>query len=428
MALTLTTSPATPAFGETVTLLAESSLAADDAVQWELTSVPSKSAMSLGLLVTPPPKVVRILSTPVTFVARSTQRGHRATITRPSGSFVAAGLLAGMSLAIGGTASNDGIVTISAVEPQRLVLGPNDVLVAESIAATLTGTLQDPNRVATNLLVPDVAGEYNVSAYEFLLMDMGPDGQHQKLVSVSTTTIHVGGFVELPIEPVNGHGSTLRLLVVNDTVRGAALVDPKTELARVAALDATVAASVAALVGVAVNSLDAAFIATVNAGCDAYEAHRVLTGAGPVHFVADSTNALLREYAWSIPTAIARLNDWSDKLRKHMETGTSGPAHHDEDDTLNTLQVAPTAKDLGEAVVLLADLRNRVYVRHIPQVDDPDSHRAPDTVNIVAAIASGSLSFAIVKFLDYIAGAVSAAAGESEGIADAQAIYGFRAA
>lgn len=428
MALTLSISPAYPASGEPVTLLAESSLAADDTVQWELTSVPSKSTLATGLLVTPPPKVARTKSAPMSFVARSTQRGHRASITRGSGSFVAEGYLPGMALTISGSTSNDSIVTISAVEAQRLVLGPNDVLTAESATVTLTGSLDDPNRTPVNMLTCDVPGEYTFVAYEYLPLDMGAAGQSLKLVSTSTTTIHVGGYLDLPIEPVNGHGSTLRILVVNETVRGAALINPRTDLARVAALDATVAAAVTALVGVAVGSLDAAFIATVNEGCDAYEAHRVLTGGGPVHGVADSTNALVREYAWSIPTALARLNDWSDKLRKHMEAGTSGATHHDEDDTKNTLQVKPTAQNLGEGVVLLADLRNRVFNRHVAQIDDPDSHRTADTTNDVPPATSGTLSYAVEKYLDYIAAGVSAAAGESEGAADAQALYGFRAA
>lgn len=427
MSLSLSISPVYPAFGEPVTLVGESSLAADDAVQWELTSVPSKSALAAGLLVTPAPKVARTKNTPMSFVARSTQRGHRASITRSSGSFVAEGYLPGMALTISGSASNDSLVTISAVEAQRLVLGPNDVLTAESASVTLTGTLNDPDRTPSNTFVPDVAGEYGFTAMEYLPLDMGPAGQSLKLVSTSTLTVHVGGYLDLPIEPVNGHASTLRILVVNETVRGAALIEPRTELARVAALDTTVAASVTALVGVAVGSLDAEFIETVNLGCAAYEAHRILTGGGPVHGSADTTNVLLREFAWSVPTAIARLNDWSDKLRKHMESGTSGSTHHDEDDTRNTLQVAPTAKALGEATVLLADLRNRVYARHIAQVDDPDSHRTADVTNTVTATALGKVSYAVVQFLDYVAGGVSAATGESEGVADAQAMWGFRA-
>lgn len=295
-------------------------------------------------------------------------------------------------------------------------------------SALSLGKIVDAQGDATQTFTPDVPGEYTVSSAARQEVGGGERGTWVKLLGVESATIHVGGYVELPIVPVNGHGSTLRLLVVNETVRGAELVSPATELARVAALDATVAAAVTAIKGIAVNSLDVDFVSDVNALATAYEAHRVKVGLGSVvHAGADTTNALLREPAYSIPAAIERLNDIADKLGKHQQALSSGGTWHGGgDDTKNTLQVAPKATTLGEATVLKADLRERVYERHRIQVASPSSHGAADSVNFLAPPLP--LPSAIVAYLDFIAtNAPSAASGESEGIADAQAAWGFRA-
>jgi hypothetical protein len=295
-------------------------------------------------------------------------------------------------------------------------------------SALALGKIVDAQGSAVQVFTPDVPGEYTVSAQKRQKVGGGAAGSWIKFLGIETTTVHVGGYVELPIVPTNGHASTLRLLIVNEMVRGASLVSPATELARVAALDATVAAAVTALVGVAVNSLDVEFVTDVNAIAAAYEAHRVLVGGfTAVHAYADTTNALLRETAYSIPSAIDRLNDLAQKLGAHREAGSSGGTWHSGgDDTKNSLQVSPKATSLGEATVLKADLRARSYNRHRTLIASPASHGSADTTNVLSAPLT--LPSAIVAYLDFVAtNAPSAASGESEGIADAQAAWGFRA-
>ena len=289
------------------------------------------------------------------------------------------------------------------------------------------GQIVDAQGVATQLFTGDVAGEYAVVANGYMEIGGGAAGTWRKFLGTETTTIHVGGYVEMPIVPVNGHGSTLRLLIVNDTVRGAELVDPATELARVAALDATVAAAVTALEGVAVNSLDVDFVTDTNTLCAKYLGHIAAYGFGGVHAMADSTNVLLVEAAKSVPAALRRLNDLASKFRGHAESGTAGGGWHSGgDDSKNTLQVAPGAQSLGEAVVLKADLRERCYRRHIAQIADPASHGLADGVNTIADPLP--LPTAIAAYLDFVASnAPSIPAGEGEGIGDAQAAWGFRA-
>ena len=297
-------------------------------------------------------------------------------------------------------------------------------------SALALGQIVDAQDVATQLFTGDVPGEYGVTAAAYMEIGGGAAGTWRKFLGTETTTIHVGGYVEMPIAPVNGHGSTLRLLIVNETVRGAELVSPATELARVAALDATVAAAVTALEGVAVNSLDVDFVTDVNTLATKYEAHRILTSLGGsfVHAVADTSNALLREPVQSVPAAILRLNDIAEKFGAHQQaTSAGGVWHAGGDDNSRVLQVAPKAATLGEATVLKADLRVRCYNRHRTLIASPACHGVSDTNNPMDDPLT--LPAAIVAYLDFIAtNAPSVPAGESEGIGDAQAAWGFRAA
>jgi len=209
-------------------------------------------------------------------------------------------------------------------------------------------------------------------------------------------------------------------------VRAAELANPLTETARLAALDPTVAAAVTALVGVTVANLDVDFVTDVNAMALAYERHRILVGIPNVHNSADSTNAMLREDSASIPAAIARLNDLAQKFTNHRVATSAGGAWHNADDESSTLQVAPGATSLGEAVVLKADLRERGLERHRVIVGASSAHDSADTTNTMSDPLP--LPSAIVAFLDYVAAASSAVAGEPEGIADAVAGLGFRSA
>lgn len=435
MALTITSVPTVPVAGQDVRLIGTSTTATDDATQWAVTSVPAKSKLSLGQLVQRPGVVARTDSVLLTYVPQVTVSGKPAAITRTSGSFADDGYKVGMVLDISGTASNNKRVTIAALDARRLTLGPKNTLTAETVTSSLRAVLVGSSP-PSDTFTPDVPGEYDVTGYEYLEIpaagryDGDPLSVAQlRLVGTATSTIYVGTPLDLPIVPVSGHSSTLRIIVVGDTVRAAALVNPATELARMAALDATVAAAMAALVGVAVNSLEAAdFVSSVNGACAVFEAHRVLVGIPPVHASADNTNAMLRETANSVPAAIERLNDWASKMLEHMQATSAGGTWHNADDGKNTLQVAPSARTLSEATVLLADMRERVYRRHIAQTASPASHSSADAANTLTAAASGSLSYVIMQYLDFVASNTpSIPASESEGVGDAQAAWGFRA-
>jgi hypothetical protein len=434
MAVTVSTLPAYPSVNEKVTLIGTSDAYQDDDVEFSLTAVPRESKLALGLVTERHANVARATSIAVTFVARKDlARIVPAAITRTSGSFVVDGFKPGMVLDITGatTAANNKRVTIANVTTKEITISLASTFTAESGTVSLVGGVYGDSP-ATNTITFDVPGEYGISAAEhFVWPGIGagyngdPLGVPQKrLMSVATATIYVGDHLDLPIEPVNGHGSTLRIFVVNETVRGAQLVNPKTELARVAALDSTVAAAVSALVGVAVTGIDVEFASDVNDLCTKFAAHIIRT-AGSAHVSADTTNTLLREPVFSVPAAIERLNDLASKMIGHQRATTAGGQWHLADDEKNVLQVASSAKTLGQAVVLKADLRERCYERHREQITDPTSHGgAGDTTNTMSAPLT--LPAAIVAYLDFIASnAPSIPAGESEGIGDAQAAWGF---
>ena len=421
MTVTIGSSPPYPAAGQSTVLVGTSDLYEDSDVEWELTSVPAESKLPLGPLLERAAKVPRTSSIPFTYNAGNAAKNVHPTITRPAGSFLAEGYEAGMTLVINSPLNKVRLEAIRVTAGEiRLPFGAT--IVTETAASALTASFDGRGGPPTNLFVPDVPGVYGVEALEFFNF-----GKTHRLMSKASSTIHVGSYLSLPIEPVNGHGSTLRILVVGSTVRRAELVDPKTELARVAALDATVAAAVTALEGVAVASVDVDFVTDVNAMTAAYEAHRVLTGGfSNVHLSADATNAMLREPANSVPAAIARLNELAVRLAAHREATSSGGTWHNFDDGKSTLQVAPSAQTLAQAIVLKADLRERSYERHRVLVASPASHPTADATNFLTD--PRELPAALVAYLDFIASATpTVAASEAQGVATAAASWGFRA-
>lgn len=437
MALTISTVPEYPAAGEPVRLVGASDDNTDEATTWELTNIPNASRLALGQIVERHPKVARTVGTRLTFRAGDEVLAKRPTIQRAEGSFLADGFTALQTLTVSGTVSNNVAVTPVEVTAGTIALDYAVALTNETALATLTGGVFGGNGAATDVLTFDAPGSYDVTGHEYLSIPATGGAyegdplavEQRRYIGPTTTTIFVGGYLDLPIEPVNGHGSTLRILVVDDDsgrgiVRAAELINPLTELARQAALDATVAAAVQALVGVQVTDLDVEISTDVNNIATAYQAHRVLT-SGSVHASSDTTNALLTEPANSVPAAIARLNDLAARIAAHQRAGSSGGTWHAADDGRNTLQVSSTATTLAQAIVLKADLRERVYRRHLAQIASPAAHGAADGTNVPTT--APSLPTALVAFLDFIAGTTaSITAGEAEGIGDAQAGLGFR--
>lgn len=284
----------------------------------------------------------------------------------------------------------------------------------------------------TDEFEPDVAGEYGFTAYDFRHVvgtpsypgDPAGEVRHE-LVATQTGTVHVGDYVDMAIRTLWGSKATLRLTVVNATVRVAELVDPSDEHARVACLSANVTAPIAALVGVAVSSLATELIAGTNDLRTNYEAHRVMVGG--VHAVADNTNAVAQDHAYSQVAACNLLNRLRTVYMGHA-TEDVGHSWHVTNDFL-ALPVAPESFDLASGWLLMADLRERCYEVHrlLNAGDSPAVHgAAEDATNVLSAAKPLDTAVAAV-LTEFAAAAPTAATGESDGILLLSAMVGARA-
>lgn len=278
---------------------------------------------------------------------------------------------------------------------------------------------------------PDVAGEYGISIHLFRdivatpTFPRDPAGDERvEWDSIDTATLQVGELVDLPIVSEDGDGGTLRLQVNAANIRAASIVSTTSEVGRIAALDSTVVADLAALVGLTVTGAGTALQTAVNDLRSNYEAHRVLIAAGE-HLRADAANTCSFDDADSQEGAILLLNDLREQILAHMTTNDPALPWHTEMD-LKSMPLAPTATDLASATVLCADLRERVYERHRVLDANPTCHGvaggdATNTLN-----APEALDDLIVSYLDAIAAAApTAPTGEVDGAVAAAHYYGF---
>lgn len=293
-------------------------------------------------------------------------------------------------------------------------------------SALTLGQIVDPQSVAVQAFTPDVPGRYEGIAVNRI--ELCPDpatGVILKTLSTTAWTLHVGRALDLPMIAVNGHSATLRIEVVQSSIRAASLVNMATDIARNAALDTTVAAAVAALVGETIASVDDDLMTGANSLRTAYEAHRVLTGGLPyVHQPADNTNITVTKAARDNQSAVQLVQDLATRITFHGRPGIlDGSWHPNGWDTENILAVAPRCQTVAEATVLLADLKERVYERH--RGETTIAHGTADNTNFLAD--PKKLTVAIVAYLDYISAAdPTAPTGQSDGIGDAIAKFGFR--
>jgi hypothetical protein len=280
--------------------------------------------------------------------------------------------------------------------------------------------------------VPDVAGDYDIRIWEFrqfpgyagcFLGDPVSDGRLE-LLGATDTTLKVGEPLDLPVISKLGDGGTVRLVVVDDTVRTATIIDAATELGRLAALDAPVVAALAALVGVLASSVGTDLQTGVNDLRANYEAHRV--DAAHQGAFTDTDNTVDTTDADSNIGSIDLLNEIREELIDHLtkaNTDFPGAAWHTEDDLLN-LPLVADATDIRTATVLSADLRERVYERHRILTASPIAHDTADVTNTLAA--PSLLDTTIVAYLDAIAEAApTAPTGESQGVQDLISRFGF---
>lgn len=302
-------------------------------------------------------------------------------------------------------------------------------------SALVIGPLLNKSGEPTDQFTPDVPGVYGITAHDYLVRSRAASysgdpagGSINRYQTTELGTVYVGVVEELPIVTTLGHGATLRLTISNATVRAADLASPLSDVSRKALLDTAVIAALAALVSLPVSGLDADFATDVQALRLAYENHRVQTGGGsPIHTVADTTNVSRRERPTSIAAAIDVLNDLWQVIGNHQTQGPGGGTYHVNDDGVNNL-VTAQAKTLGQATVMKADLRGRVYSRHRVQVGATTQqvHGSADNTALSVMPAPLPLPVLIVALLDTIvATSATAPTGEQDGAMDVEHKLGF---
>lgn len=295
--------------------------------------------------------------------------------------------------------------------------------------------LTDASGAAIDTFTPDQPGEYVFTVYDYRDTGFAPARwtgditaqRGKKLIAKATGTVYVGENVDLPIVTLLGHGATLRITIVNDTVRVASLVNPLTEISRLAILVDAVTNGLAGMVTSTVAALGNNLSSGAAQLATCYDAHRIIVSS--VHVGSgDQVNAMLRTTSSAYAShayAITQLNEIRDRLEQHMRSGSASGSWHRNDDTVYHFQVGP-ASDIASATVLLADAGYRVFERHRTHVNSPapSIHIGADATNVLTAAAP--LTTLIVAYLDAIEEIdPNIPAGESEGAGDAAHMYGF---
>lgn len=274
---------------------------------------------------------------------------------------------------------------------------------------------------------PDVPGVYSFKVVAFkeqaIANDFGSGTAETVKFATSSETVDVivGEEFDLPIVTQNGHGITLRVIAHDDLILTAELVDPTTEKARLAALDATVLTKLEAIEGETASTSGPALMTAVATLGSNLNDHFTESGK---HTVNDTVNAWEKDAPLSMAAAVAQLNEIRDVLVAHLlNASTSGIRWHSQDDT-KSVPISPPADSLASATQLYADLAWRCYERHRVLTVSPTAHAAADNTNVLGSI--DLLSDLIVAILDFLADDTpTVPTSELEAGLVLDALYGF---
>lgn len=290
-----------------------------------------------------------------------------------------------------------------------------------------TGMLRDASGAYIATFTPDVPGVYGVKGYD--LKDItgiaryagDPAGTSRTVIlSTQTADINVGTELDLPIRTLQGHDVTLRIIVNDDTVRSAELVDAKSTVADAAANASAVTAALAGLVGEDADDLSSDLHDLANDIREEYSDHIANEPLFSYHDNEDDVNVVTLYEANNDESAIVLLNRLSTLLDAHMvATTTVEDPWHAEDDT-NTAPLVGKASTVEQAIVLEADIRRR-YESH--RVQAGSIHNPADSFNALAA--AGPLNALLVAYLAAVA-APTAKAGDNVGTVKVASRFGFR--
>lgn len=293
------------------------------------------------------------------------------------------------------------------------------------------GTLRSLRGEPIRTFMPDVPGDYKISAQSFSENTIVPtfDGAPDisSIATVTTlATIKVGTELVFPIVTTFGD-LTLSVVVDSLNVLSASLTDSTTTKAYLSSQDATVLAKLAALVGLPVATLGPALPAKIGLMGIAIDAHFRNATAHPTGggFTVDNVNKYVKSSPFDLSEAIQKLNEIRKVFIRHLldSTSSTAPWHNSSDDTRN-VPIVQQAVTVSEAVVLYADLF-RSYEAHRVQTTTPQVHAATDTTNTLGSI--DALSDLVKAVLVFMASATpTVPVNQSQSLVEAGSRYGFK--
>lgn len=333
---------------------------------------------------------------------------------------------------------------------------------------------------------PDVVGQYQVDGYDMRHVVGVPafqgdpsSDQRYELLGKQTGIVNVGTLMELPIDTTDGHGGDLQLRIVQNYVRGAAIVNARSEIGRVAALQSDVVGDLAAVIGKSIDSVSTNFLEALRDLRLQYNGEAVSPGGlvighrsfapGSVHKEVDAVNVLDGGVPFSLKYAVKLVNEMRTKLIGHFEDSIKYAVvvvpgtppqygsfwHFTSANTSSTLSeyqnnpgvdstctpIIGSADELPSATVLLCDLRLRSYTRHLSLGHDLGTNHkwlTRDTMSLphgrldevhALVVPPSLIDNIIVSYLDAIVrmdSGFSPPAAEGAGIADMAHKYGFK--
>ena len=197
---------------------------------------------------------------------------------------------------------------------------------------------------------PDVAGEYSFIAYDLVEIvgvpsfEGDPTADNRfKIVAKQEGIIHVGSIMALPVITADGHGGTIEIRVIQNTIRAAEITGTVSEIGRVAALETSVIGRLNDLVGLNIDSASTDLLEALRDVRDRYNGNpsapmppnppdydghinSIFKDINPssgdasgMHLVADTVNVLDSGIPYSLKYAVKLVNELRQKLIGHFE-------------------------------------------------------------------------------------------------------------
>ena len=230
---------------------------------------------------------------------------------------------------------------------------------ADSTEVPLSGRLIAEAEKEGNTLTVDADGVYTLTSLEYR-KTVRPTGiTCFPIAGPTTETFEVVQLQQLRVRTEKPeHAASIQIATGDTTIIEATIVDPQSEVARLAIASDAVALELGRAAGLTAATFGEDFVARVVEFRTRWNDH---VEDATEHTAADSVNLILNGVPNDIQGAIQVLNEARLKVIRHMQEIYGAALHTNPD--LGSLVLAAPATTLAQATVLEADL-SRVYADH----------------------------------------------------------------